>query len=55
MELDIGTIERILARKSDVIIRQRYVKGQTITEIYEAKVAWASRHIERENGNEQGS
>lgn len=44
--IDVKTIEQILARKSDAIVRRRYVNGEYVVEIYEAKMSWASKMTE---------
>lgn len=49
--IDVKTIEQILARKSDAIVRRRYVNGEYVVEIYEAKMSWASKTTESEENS----
>lgn len=49
--IDVKTIEQILARKSDAIVRRRYVNGEYVVEIYEAKMSWASKTTEGEENS----
>lgn len=51
--IDVKTIEQILARKSDAIVRRRYVNGEYVVEIYEAKMSWASKTTESEENSAQ--
>ena len=53
MHIDVETIEKILARKSDAIVRRRYVNGEYVVEIYEAKMSWASKTTESAENSAQ--
>ncbi len=53
MHIDVKTIEQILMKKSDAIVRRRYVNGEYVVEIYEAKMSWASKATESVENSKQ--